>query len=349
MMKPANANPETGPAPDAAAPEDRRVTAEPADRPGKAWLELNGSILIYHRESWVLSSSLFIPVEWVSAHTSKKRDIRRLWRGILGLMTAFLLSLPLAVIVRILPPLYWTDIALGAFLGALLAVALGAGAWSLIRYFQPRNITLLKVNALPYPQTYAFWHPPGGAPALDQLIERLAAVRVAAEAALPYPIRMNHLWRRPRPYRIALLKGLAVSFVLYFVFLTFEAARWYGAAGDFPRALYLLIAAPPLFYTGAQFLRFRRGGALPRAYLHAVRAYVRGDLHAAQERLDALLSAAPEHAPGRTLMIQVCAQQYAIEDAFRHCAALSRDHPALAGQLQSTLWDIKRLRERMDY
>ena len=47
-------------------------------------------------------------------------------------------------------------------------------------------------------------------------------------------------------------------------------------------------------------------------------------------------------------MVQVCAEQYAFDDAFYHCERLAHEHPALATQLQENLWGIKRMYERME-
>ena len=67
--------------------------------PGRAWLELKGTILVYEKRTWVSSSSTFIPIEWVRVAHGARRDMRRLWYGLLGMLAALLFLLPLALVV----------------------------------------------------------------------------------------------------------------------------------------------------------------------------------------------------------------------------------------------------------
>jgi hypothetical protein len=318
-------------------------------KPGSAWLELNGSILVYHRNSWLMSSSLFVPVEWTLIQQSRQLDIRSLWRGILGLMVAFLLSLPILVILHVLPPLTAWDVAMGIALAGLLVLSLGIGIVSLGQFIRPRGMTAIRVHAQGGGRPeIAFWHTPGKVPELDVLIEKISSMRSRIDEILPYPVRINHLWRRQRPYRIAFVKGCTISFFLYLAFLVLEIIRFAGGIGDYPRAVFLLILAPPLYYLGLELFRAWRGSGEPKAYRDAVRAYGQGNLPEAEAQLDVLLKDQPFHNAGLLLMVQVCAEQYVFDKAFTHCAQLSIDQPVLAGRLQASIWEVKRMHDRMN-
>jgi hypothetical protein len=326
----------------------KRVPVEPVGKPGKAWLELNGTILVYHRDSWIMSSSLYIPVEWTVIQQSRQLDIRSLWRGILGVMVAFLFALPILVILRMLPPLSPWDVALGLGLAALMLLSLGIGLVSLARFIRPRGMTAVRVHVEGSRPEIAFWHAPGKAPELDALIEKIQSLRSRIDEILPYPVRINHLWRRQRPYRIAFVKGCTISFFLYLAFLVLEVIRVSGGIGDYPRSVYLLILAPPIYYLGIELIRAWRGSGEPKAYRDAVRAYGQGQLAEAEAQLDALLKDQPFHNAGLLLMVQVCAEQYVFDKAFNHCAQLSIDQPVLAGRLQASIWEVKRMYDRME-
>ncbi len=323
------------------------IPVTPVGKPGRAWLELRGSILIYRRESWVTSASLFIPVEWVRVHQKYKRDMRRLWHGLLGLMAAALFALPLVLLVFYMAPHEPGDLWIGLALTALLITALASGVWALARFFVIEPVTELRIANNAYPFSVAFWRRPGNTPTLDDLVAYLSGQIGAVETHLPYPVRMSHLWRRPRPYRIALVKGLAVSFVLYVVLLLFESLRLAGVGPSFPRWIYLLLAAPPLLHLLEPLVR--RGPLIrePTPFRRALRAYHRGDLEKAQAHLDALLETHPDHHMGRLLMVHVCAEACAFDRAMAHCNHLTDEDPILATHLQANIWGLKRLHDRM--
>lgn len=318
----------------------------PVGKPGRAWLELRGSILIYRRESWVTSASLFIPVEWITVATYRRRDYRRLWNGIIGLMAAALFTLPLTLLVFYMRPYEQGDFWIGAALATLLAVAALSGLWSLVRFLPPQPVTVLEVASAPYPVDIAFWRRPGERPELDALIEKLEKQPTKTDDRMPYPVRMNHLWRRPRPYRIAMVRGLTISFALYVALLIMETMRLAGLEFALPRALYALLLLPPLVHLA--HVALRRGGLRrePPAFREALRAYHHGDLEATRQHLNALLEEDPAHAMGRLLMVQACAEAAEFEAAMAHCESLAKEEPLLATRLQASLWGLKRLHDR---
>jgi hypothetical protein len=324
-----------------------RLPIERVGVPGEASLELKGTILVFHKRTWATSSSMFIPVEWVQIWDGTRRDLRRAWQGTIALLAAVLLALPFSLAALYGPPRGILDFAVHGGLAVLLALTLAIAAFSLARFARPRGITTIAVEGRHYTFNIVFWRTPGRHPELDALLERLRTMSGHARGA-DHPIRMNHMWHRPRPCRLALLKGAAVSVVLYVVFLVIETLNLLDAAFVLPRAVYGFLAAPPLFYLASAVLR--RGGASrhdPPAYRAAVRQYSRGALEEALDILRGLLAIEPDYDAGRLLMIQVCTERYAFDDAFRHCAELARRHPQIATHLQANIWGIKRMYERM--
>ncbi len=330
------------------APPHGRVPIELVGRPGDASLELRGSILIYHRRSFVTAASVFIPVEWLRVENERRRDLRRLYHATLSLMIAVLFLLPLVYILRVLPPLTAVDTAMAVAFGGLSLVTAAAGIGGLVWFALPRTLTRLRVQGQPYHMHITFWRMPGRNARLDRLIDAARAAQADVEETMPYPVRMNHIWRRPRPVRMALLKGFAVSAVLYAVLLVLEMLRLQGIVPPFPRAAFAIVLLPPL--VNLAMLAWQRflGLAEPPGFRRAVRDYHAGRLAEAEHWLDSVLRTTPDYPAAQLLMVQVCAEQYLFDKAFRYCDKLSEEHPALAQRLQGSLWEIKRIYGRME-
>lgn len=316
--------------------------------PGEAWLELKGTILVFHARNWISLSSMFIPLEWVEVSEGYRRDYRRLWAGIIGVLVSILLSMPLSLLSLYLPERRGLDVLLSVGLGVLLAVSVCAAIWSLTTFFRQRRYTAFTVKGKGTGYMIAFWHTLGENAALDGLVDRLSALGGNLDETIPYPIRMKHIWRRPRPVRTALLRGMVVSFFLYLLLLSCDVLHRLGNISWFSTTYFFFLVAPPLFYVAMVLLRRALMLRQPRAYRDAVRSCARGALADAREGLKGLLDVHPEYDAGRLLMVQVCAEQYAFDDAFYHCERLAHEHPALATQLQENLWGIKRMYERME-
>jgi hypothetical protein len=208
-------------------------------------------------------------------------------------------------------------------------------------------VTVLEVAHAAYPVDIAFWRRPGERPKLDALIAQIEQQTGLGEGDMPLPVRMNHLWRRPRPFRIALVRGLTISFALYVALLVMETLRMAGLELALPRVLYALLALPPLAHL--LYVVVRRDGLRhePLAFRDALRAYQRGDLGETRARLQTLLEQDPRHAMARLLMVQACAESAEFESAMAHCEMLAREDPLLATRLQASLWGLRRLHDRM--
>ena len=233
--------------------KNNKVAIQRVGMPGEAALELRGTVLVYHKRTWVAASTMFIPVEWLDIRHGRRRDLRRLWQGIIACMAAILFAMPLSLMLLradLVAGLYPSQALLTAsawLLGLLCLACAAAGAWALAGFLPRRETTGLTINGAPRRLRIHFWHAPGRRPELDALVARLAELRGTVADTVDHPVRMNHVWRRPRPYRIALLKGLAVSFLLYLVIMTLEFTRLAGRGPELPRILYLVLLAPHAF------------------------------------------------------------------------------------------------------
>ena len=332
---------------------ENKVAIRRVGVPGEAALELRGTVLVFHKRTWVGASTMFIPVEWVEIRHGRRRDLRRLYQGIIAFMVAVLFAMPLSLMVLrtdLVAAVYQSHllfVVTAGLLGVLFTVCACIGVWSLALFAPRRETTDIVVEGAPRRLRIHFWRPPGRRPELDALVKRLTELRGAMEEQLDHPVRMNHVWRRPRPYRVALLKGIAISFLLYLVLMVLEFARLAGAGPALPRVYYLFVLAPPVFYVlrraVTQLGRLRE----PEAFRRALGCYRREETDAAIGHLRRLLEHHPEHQAGRLLLTQACAEQGAFDEALRHCEHLDGDHPMLARQLRASIWGIRRMHERM--
>ena len=324
-----------------------RIPIERVGAPGEAWIELRGSVLLFHKRSWVAASSSFIPIEWVRVSHGRRRDLRRLWLGLLGVMVAVLTSLPLSLILFYMRERHAADWLLAVPLAAMFLVALGVGLYALALFLRLRDVTVIDVARDPRWLRIAFWRTPRRDPALDGLVARIEQECGRGTEAALAPVHMHHMWYRPQPFRVALIKGMVVSFFAYLALLFLEAMHWWGYGPRVAGGYYALLLVPPLFYLGVLLVRRVLRRRLPEHYRAAVKAHAREDLDAAAQHLGALLEAQPDHDAARLLMIQVATERYDFDDAFHHCGRLAQTSPFLAMRLESTIWGIHRLYHRM--
>jgi tetratricopeptide (TPR) repeat protein len=320
----------------------RRVSA-----PGEAWLELRGSILVYHKQTWVSASSMYIPVEWVQIAEGHGRDLRRLWAGLMGCLVAILLSLPLSLLIFRMGISGLADAALAAALGALWVFALATGLISLAAFLRLRPTITFAVQGEFYTFDIRFWRPEHGGEPLQELLDRLRQVRDRVCATAPYPVRMNHIWHRSRPYRRALVMGTAVSMLFYLGMMAPALLQAAGYDMAFSNAYFALLAAPPLGSVAWLALRRNLPWGMPRLYREGVTACERGELDRAVQSLESLLTERPDLDPARALLVRVLTEQGAFDAALGHCEHLARRHPGTASGLQANIWAIRRIHDRM--
>jgi hypothetical protein len=325
-----------------------RVPIDRVDGPGQAWLGLRGTILLFHKHTFVFSSTSFIPVEWVSIQQGSKRDSRRLLRGFLSFMLTILLALPIGLLELRMRPLSLLDRAMELILGLLLLFMFGLALGLLTSYLRPRPMLSLGIEGQPADMAIRFWAYKKDTK-VQTLLDRLRNAQQKVVEDSIYPIPMSHIFHRQRPFRIALVKGFTISFVLYVGLALLSVLQRAGIGPYIPKFPYLLLflLLPPLFYTA--MVAFRKSLLMlePRSFRLALRCYEREEMKASIEHLCHLLSECPDHDDGRFLMVRALSVECDFEEALKHCDLLSRDHPALAKHLQANLWGIRRMHGRM--
>ncbi len=324
-----------------------KIPIERVDGPGKAWLELRGTILLYHKQTWVASSTTFIPVEWIQVSEGMRQDIQRLWRGLIALLVSVLFALPLCLLIFQMRPHLAYDVYIGAGLLVFMLFTAGTGLFLLITFIIPRRTVCLSVESAPYRQKIYFWRPASQDQIIQGILTSIEAARTRIDETDLPPIRVNHLFRRPLPYRMAFIKGMAVSFCLFMLMLSMEILRFSGYPLHVPGGIYAFLILPPAVLLLSVALR--RSGALwePRDFRKALKCYARKKLSETASYLESLLQQHPDHHLGRLLMVRTLTEQYAFDDALKHCEHLVREHPVLAARLQASIWDVKRMEYRM--
>lgn len=330
---------------------EQRPTRVPIRRvgmPGQAWLDLQGSILVFHKQNWVTSSSLYIPVEWIQYAENRRRDIHRLWEGLLACLVACLFALPLTLLIHVMRIESNMDLAFAIALGTLSAFCLWCGLRALWAFSRRQPAITFTVQAEYHTFIIEFWAPTRHDVALQELLTRLKEQREHVRDNVPYPIRMNHMWYRTRPYHRAVLMGGAISLLLYLGMLAPAILQAAGYDLAFSNAYFVLAVLPPIGMLGMEAFRRHWPFGQPKALRKAVHALERGDLEEAAGLLESLLAQQPQYDTARALLVRVHTEQAQFDAAFRHCDILARRHPGIASTLQANLWAIRRIHERME-
>jgi len=328
--------------------DDSKVPIERCGVPGKAWLQLRGSILSYDKETWVSSSSTYIPIEWIEIVRGRSIDLRRLWRGLLSLLVAILLFMPASL--AFFGPFPVSTSAMIVAIGATIVAAaiLAVGLVHLVTFTLPRPMIALAIDSTPFPLKIRFWLSVHHRGIQEDLLKHIAARQAHLQATEDVPIRMNHMWLRPHPYRIALLKGAAISLLFYLGLASLYAYRLLTEGSSVHPAFLGLLVVPPLTYTAITAFRMRlQGFGQPQEFRKALRLQRQGKLSEASTRLEHLLEERPDFDLGRLLLIRILTEECEFEEALTNSEHLHAEHPLLATRLQANLWGLRRMHERM--
>lgn len=322
-----------------------KIPVERVGLPGRAWLELKGTILLFHTQSWLGTTSIFIPLEWVTIAEGARRDRRRLWLALLSIMCAVLFALPAWLLLQLRP--------LHAPLAQLLTVLLlavllcaGLGLAALVAAFFPRPYVSLRVSSELRNFDIRIWSSTRHAN-LEELLNRLRETHAAREELIKFPIRMHHIWRRPRPYRIAIARGFTISAFLVAPLMLWDFAAHRELLPLFSPLVYGLLLAPPLFHGALVALR-QAMWKEPASYRHAISAYLQERFKDAERHLRDTLQENNEHDGARLLLVQLLSEERRFDEAEQECGRLAQNHPLLASRLQASLWGLRRLQARME-
>ncbi|GMW02277.1 MAG: hypothetical protein AMXMBFR84_34130 [Candidatus Hydrogenedentota bacterium] len=305
--------------------------------PRKAWLELKGTVLIYHETGWMGSASVFIPIEWVSVSRRLRYHSQWLLGGVVCL-AVFLTSGTLASIaVEAEHSFRWIAYALGA----PTAVSLAGFVACCIAFLRRRPTTLLSVDSEPQNMQIEFWHDPVSDQRLTALLAKLKTIHDRIDDVAPYPIQTSHTWYRLRPLRAVLAKGLLLSAVLYFPVTIL--AQYYG----WP-LLNLFVVLPPLFHLGRYGFEWLVSFEQPRGFRRAVKLYDQGSYAEADRVLKDCARNEPENHDVMLLWMYVCLELRNFDKAFEICRGLAKVDEEAAEAFTTEIWSMKRMYDRME-
>lgn len=318
--------------------------------PGTLRIELKGSILVIHKENWVSKSAIYIPVEAIEITEGKSRNVRKLWEGILGLMIAFLLALPLSLWLKYYPILNITDMIWTLPLSILLITHLVIGIRGIFEFARKKPTVSFTLIHRAHPTKFSFWVKPEIKSSLQYILSRIRELQQRVEVENWAPVRVFPMWFRGKPYRKEVILGLAISFVLFCLLSAYIFIQWsFSGINPYLLWLYLILPFPPLLSVGSEFIRRRFSPRLPARLRKARKAMDKENYTEAIEELKQLVAEQPKLAPARFVLIQLLTEQGDFDTAMEHCEALYSIDPSFTTELKTTIWWLKCIRERMEY
>lgn len=319
------------------------------NQPGKVCLELKGSILIIHKENWVSKYSLYVPVEVVEIEEGTHRNYRKLWQGILGMMLTFLLFLPLSLWFIYKPLFYFYDLLWIAPLIGLLLFTLIVGFLGFFQFIKLNPAISLIFHHRSQMMKMSFWIKPEIRVALEKLVARIQELKKILEVEGYVPLKVCPMWFHSKPYRRALLMGLAVSFVLFCGITVFLVLQIAGEFQDKIWWTYCILPFPPLVSVIREYVKRSVWWGVPKAFKKAKDAFEKEDYSSAIAVLQELLKEQPNLGIARFLLIQMLTEQGEYDNALKHCEEFYFQEPSLSTELKTNIWWLRCVQERMNY
>lgn len=318
-------------------PHDLKETAgervpvrEVGTRRRDSWLELRGTVLVYHVKTWVGTASTYIPVEWV--------EVQRDWR----MRPAKLLSASFVVCLSILAGFAVFEYA--GFLVPLYSVALFAVMLYVVmaaRSFWRGHPTIrFDVDLAPRQFQIECWDDPRRHSALSRLTKQILALQRDLEEHVPYPVHMTYQWYSVKPLRASLVQALFITLVLawpvHFAVGYFDIPLFYG-----------FLAFPAIYYLGRFAWNRATVAFAPPDFRQALAAHDRQDYEAARTHLTRYLEEHPNQQSALMLLSQMQCRLHDYNAALRTCDRFARQDPELASHMQEEILGMQRMHARM--
>jgi len=316
--------------------------------PGTVRLELKGSVLIIHKDNWVSRYSLYVPVEAVDVVESENRNYRKLWEGIIGLMIAFLLSLPLSLWFIYKPLFVVYDLLWILPLMVLFLFSLIVGIRGVSQFLKLDPVVNVILQHRGHSMKFSLWVKPELKTTVKNLTARIYELKKILETEGYTPLKVCPLWFHSNPYRKALIIGLAVSFVLFCLISLCLVFQWIGMYRYRIEWLYLVLPFPPLLSVLSEFLSRTFSWRLPKGFKKARRAFEKENYSSAIFELQQLVKEHPDLIFVRFFLIQVLTEQGEFDMALKQCEEFYFHEPTLATQLKTTIWWMQCIWERME-
>jgi len=311
-------------------PAERVSVHEVGARRQRSWLELRGTVLVYHVKTWVGTASTYIPVEWV--------DISRDWR----MRPAKLLSASFLVCASVLAGFAVYEYA--GFLMPLYAVALFAvllyAAVSFRSFWRGHPTVRFDVDLAPRQFQIECWDQPGRHSSLTRLTKRILALQRDIDEHVPYPVHMTYQWYSVKPLRASIVQALFITMILawpvHFAVQYFEIPLFYG-----------FLVLPSIYYLGRVGWNRATLAMAPPDFRQALAAHDRQDYEAARSHLTRYLEDNPNQQSALMLLSQMQCRLHDYNAALRTCDRFARQDPELASHMQEEILGMQRMHDRM--
>lgn len=326
------------------------VSFKRVNLPGSFKFQLRGSILLIKKDTWVSSILYYVPVEILEITKFRRRNIRHLWEGILGLMVAFLISLPLSLWQPYRSLFIKGDFVWIIPLMLLFGLSLIVGIRGIILYIPHRPAIRFSFPHGIRSERFSFWVKPGLIQQLDELIDKVSKIKSYLEKSNNIPLKICPAWYRSKPYRKAGIIGLGVSFILFCVITIFIVIQTlFGDVGKF-WLLYFLLPFPPMFSLISEYIE--RNGLikpiLPEIKKFRLK-YENERLRELSEDLQNFIKTNPDMHSARFFYIQVLTELGEFEQALKQCELLYEIDPSVANKTKMVILEFKKVKERMEF
>jgi len=309
---------------------ERVAVHEVGTRRRRSWLELRGTVLVYHVKTWVGTASTYIPVEWV--------DISRDWRVRPGKLLGASLLMCLCILAGFavleyagfLLPLY-TLVFFAAILYVLVALR---GFW------RGHPTVRFDVDLAPQQFQIECWDQPGRHSGLSRLTKRILALQRDIDDHVPYPVHMTYQWYSVRPLRASIAQAVFITLVL--------AWPVYFAVGYFDIPLfYAFLLLPTVYYLGRYAWNRASLAMAPPDFRQALAAHDRQDYESARSHLTRYLEDYPNQQSALMLLSQMQCRLHDYNAALRTCDRFAPQDPELASHMQEEILGMQRMHKRM--
>ncbi|MCX8064412.1 MAG: hypothetical protein N3G21_04490 [Candidatus Hydrogenedentes bacterium] len=326
-----------------------RINFKRVNLPGNFYFQLKGSILLIKKDTWISRILYYVPVEILEITKFERRDIRRLWEGILGLMVAFLIFLPLSLW-RPYRSLFVKDDLIWIIpLSLLFGLSLIVGIRGILLFLPNRPAIRFSFTHGIRTEKFSFWVKPNLKQQLEDLISQISTIKKYLATSDATPLKICPAWYRSKPYRKTLVIGLAVSFILFCVITVLIIIRTLLGSVEKFWLLYILLPFPPLFSILGEYIE--RNGLIKPIFPEIKRfrtAYENERLRELAEDLQSFIKANPDVYPARFFYIQVLTELGEFDQALKQCELLYEIDPSTVNKTKMVILEFKKVRERME-
>ena len=286
-----------------------------ADSFRPAFLSLSGTVLTVREKWWTGDVTWYLPVEWVTLASGRRRNQRRLVIGVfifLGLLLGSFLSL---LSERLKP------VSIILFFLAFLSLTITLVVW------MRKRLTII-LTAEPAKTRWEFFEEPDPQGPQRRFLEVLRALRAEIRDLEPFPAKSSIARSAGRRWRE--LVQLTLLFMVPGIITE--------------RANLLLLALLP---SGWELVRHARLLMEPRPFRVALRRARRREYPEAIEALRAALDDKPAHKPSLELFFECCTEIGRHEEAIEAIRRMRDLDPERAQEMEEDRWVVLRIHERM--